>query len=456
MKNRYLSNNLAFIYLIVGTIICQVCDGQTFVTNALWTSPNRIPVLCVAPNGGLLAFVENRIIVTNYDGGYVNVTLRRSMDDGTNWTPMQTIASDGTNTFSCGAVVTDTNTGTMFFFAGWGLFGDGETAIDNKTSVGTRHMYLLSSTNSGTNWSAPVEITSSVKQTNWDWCDPGPATGIQLASGRLIVPWYYSIMTNYYPSVMYSDDDGTTWLSSVGATNNMAGYDECSVVALTNGNLMMITRNDTKITTFMGISISTNEGVAWSPITNSTVLSDSGCEASFIRYTAPPGYGKTRLIFANPDSPILYNRVLGTVRISYDEGQTWAVSKLYYPNMFGYSALAILPNHQWGLLSENGTSTYYDQISFMSDTLSNLTDGADELDPQTVRPPMLKFSIVSANLVLSWPTSSIPYSLQEAIGPVVTNWTSAAGVYSVSISNGQNQFSHPYTNHNEYFRLKSP
>ena len=446
--------NIAFISLIIGNIICQVRGGQPFVVSALWTTPNRIPILCVAPNGGLLAFAEQRAVAS--DAGYINATLRRSMDNGTNWTPLQVVGGDGINTFSCGAVMVDHTNGTIFFFVGRSLAGDTEAMIDAGTSADTKRIYLYRSTNSGTNWSGPTDISSSIKQAGWNFCDPGPAAGIQLANGRLVVPWYYGILTNYYPSVMYSDDHGATWASSVGATNNVAGYNECSVVALTNGNLMMIARNDTGIGSTMGVSISRDSGLTWSAMTNSATLNDSGCEATFIRYTAPPQYGKTRLLFANPNSAIPGNRANGTVRVSYDEGQTWSVSKTYFPNLYGYSSLVILPNGNWAMLAENGTSYYYDQISFLSDALSNLTSGADTLDPQTNPPPDLHISIKNTKLFISWPTSSINYVLQEAIGLGATNWSSAADSNSVSITNGQALVALPFTNSFQLFRLNHP
>jgi hypothetical protein len=418
--------------------------------------------MCVAPNGGLLAFAEDRIVISSADSGYINTTLRRSMDNGATWTAQQTIATDGTNTFSCGAVVVDSTTGKVFFFTGWSLFGDSETAITEGTSVNTKHMYVESSSNSGTNWTVPVDISASVKKTNWYFCDPGPAAGIQLPNGRLIVPFYYSLGTNVsspnaYPSVMYSDNHGTNWYSSNGATNNIGGYDECSVVALTNGNLMMITRNDTTNTGYMGISISTDSGLTWSPITNSATLADTGCEASFIRYTEPPAYGKTRLLFSNPAGTYYGDRVDGTVRVSYDEGNTWAVSKLYFPNDFGYSALAILPNGNWGILAENGTSTYCDQISFLSDTLSNLTDGADSLDPQTNSLLALNIKSLGTNILISWPSSASNATLQMKKGILSgSSWTNVTGIGPIVVTNGLNQLELAPTNNDSFFRLKNP
>jgi hypothetical protein len=145
-----------------------------------------------------------------------------------------------------------------------------------------------------------------------------------------------------------------------------------------------------------------------------------------------------------------------TVRVSYDEGNSWSVSKTYYPGLSNYSALTILPNGNWALLAENGTAWYYDQISFTSDTLSNLTSGADSFNPQTNPPPDLHISINNAKLFISWPTSSINYVLQETIGLGATNWLSAASSNSVSITNGQALVTLPFTNSFQLFRLNHP
>jgi sialidase-1 len=287
-----------------------------------------------------LAFIENRINIQNYDGGYVNVALRRSMDNGQTWTSQQTIATDGTNTFSNGAVVVDSSTSTIFFLAGWGLAGDGEDAVDSGTSVDTRHIYLLSSVDSGTNWTAPRDITASVKSPGWGWYDPGPPNGIQLHSGRLLIPAYHGIGYDYYPNAIFSDDHGTSW--HVGGTmTNSTGYNECSFVELTNGAIMMNARND-RGEFRRGVAISTDAGASWTAMTNDPTLIEPGCEGSIIRYTCPPRCYKSRLLFSNP--AYTSGRHFLTARLSYDEGRTWPISKLYFGVYAGYSSLAILPN----------------------------------------------------------------------------------------------------------------
>jgi len=436
----------------------MIQSGKCLVSGPanLWVQPDRIPVMCATSNGTLLAFAENRIVVTNDDGGYINCTLRRSADGGATWTSRQTIATDGNNTFSCGAAVVDATTGMIFFFSGWSLFGDSEATIDNGTAKDTKHMFVLSSPDNGASWTAPVDISTSIKRAGWRWCDPGPASGLQLASGRLIVPFYYSTAAGYYPSVMYSDDHGNTWQSSYGATNNVAGYNECSVVQQGNGTLLMIARNGTTNPGNIGIATSSDSGVTWTAMTNSATLSDSGCEACAIRYTMPSAYGKSRLLFSNPPNATPGARSNVCVRVSYDEGNTWTVSKQYFAGPSGYSALAILTNGNWAILAENGVSTYCDQISFISDTLSNLTSGGDTLNPPTNPPPTLNITSTASNILITWPVTDATVYLQQNTDLSRDTWINTTGSDAVQTTNGLNQLMLPPTNPSLFFRLVSP
>ncbi len=77
------------------------------------------------------------------------------------------------------------------------------------------------STDDGESWSAPVEITDTFEAFHsaypWKVLATGPDHGIQLKSGRLVVPVWLSTGTGgnaHRPSVtatIYSDDQGKTW-----------------------------------------------------------------------------------------------------------------------------------------------------------------------------------------------------------------------------------------------------
>ena len=98
--------------------------------------------------------------------------------------------------------------------------------------------------------------------------------------------------------------------------------------------------------------------------------------ASFIRFTDQRTYAKSRLLFSNPAST---KREKMTVRISYDEGKSWAVSKLLNAGPSAYSALAVLPDMTLGCLYERGDSSAYKKITFARFSLEWLTDGEDSI-----------------------------------------------------------------------------
>jgi AcrR family transcriptional regulator len=103
------------------------------------------------------------------------------------------------------------------------------------------------------------------------------------------------------------------------------------------------------------------------------------CQASIIRYTWPDDGGRSRILFSNPASETTRERM--TIRLSYDEGRTWPVSKLIHRHFSAYSSLVVLPDGMIGLLYEAAEEgERYQRIDFARISLEWLTDGADRLD----------------------------------------------------------------------------
>ena len=94
----------------------------------------------------------------------------------------------------------------------------------------------------GLTWSAPVEITASVKQPDWTWYATGPGVGIQTRSGRLVIPANHAEADSgvHRSHIFYSDDGGQHW--TLGASAD-PGTNESQVVELADGRLMLNMRN---------------------------------------------------------------------------------------------------------------------------------------------------------------------------------------------------------------------
>src|SRR5262249_36815758 len=99
-------------------------------------------------------------------------------------------------------------------------------------------------------------------------------------------------------------------------------------------------------------------------------LPEPVCMGSIIRLTERPA-DRNRILFANPDparaepstAPAHRGRLNLTVRVSYDETETWPVAKTLEAGISGYSGLAVGPDgtvycfYERGGLEGNSTRT---------------------------------------------------------------------------------------------------
>jgi sialidase-1 len=317
----------------------------------------RIPALLVTPKGTLLAFAEARKN-SRSDTGHIDLVVKRSTDNGRTWSALQVIASDPPNTIGNPCPVVDRETGVIWLPLTRNIGADSERTINAGKSKEPRTVLITSSNDDGLTWTKPLDISSTTRLPNWTWYATGPGVGIQLKSGRLLIPCDHRILGDerYRSHVIFSDDHGKSW-----KLGGVVGVDvnECQAVELADGSVMMNMRSYRKDKRCRAVSISKDGGETWSLITDDTALIEPICQASLIRF---PGDGtrKPRLLFSNPASQ--QKREKMTLRISHDEGQTWPVSKLIYEGSSAYSCLAMLPDATAACLYERDN---YGKITFV-------------------------------------------------------------------------------------------
>lgn len=327
----------------------------------------RIPALVVTKKGTLLAFCEGRKGSAS-DSGNIDLLLRRSFDSGRTWTPAQVVADFGDDTIGNPAPVVERKTGAILLLLTRNPGHVTEAQIVDGTAGGTRTVWLSRSTDDGATWSAPVEITTSVKRPGWTWYATGPGNGIQLSSGRLVVPCDHITLDEkvMHSHVIYSDDGGKSW-----SLGGVAGEktNESAVVELRDGTLLLNMRS------YHGrnrraVAHSRDGGLTWSDTSLVEELIEPVCQASLIRL-APGSKNDGRLLFSNPAD---VKRVRMTVKLSLDEGSTWPAARLVHEGPSGYSSLAVLRDKSIGLLYERGDTRYYERITFARFTLKWLTE----------------------------------------------------------------------------------
>ncbi len=101
------------------------------------------------------------------------------------------------------------------------------------------------------------------------------------------------------------------------------------------------------------LAFSSNAGETWSRVRVARELTDPVCQGSLIQYRLPGG--QRVLLFSNLNH--VKDRENLTVRVSADDGHTWAAGKTIDPGSAAYSDLVIQADGQVGILYEKDNYT---------------------------------------------------------------------------------------------------
>ncbi len=356
----------------------------------------RIPSLLVTQQGTVLAFCEGRK-TGRHDSGDIDLLVKRSLDGGRTWSDQTVVWDDGLNTCGNPCPVIDQNTGRIVLLMTWNTGDDTEREIIDQTAGDTRRVFVTWSDNDGRDWAPPEEITGDVKQSDWTWYATGPGVGIQLLTannrGRLVVPCDHieAGTKKRYSHVIYSDDFGKSW--EIGGRTPSAGFNECQVIELKDGRLLLNMRNYRR-KFLRAVSTSNDGGITWSAVSFDSTLVGPVCQASLVRC---PGCinGKAGVLFSNPADST--RRMNMTVRLSTTEGKTWPYRRLIEPGPSAYSCLAVLPSGDFGCLYECGPDSLYQKIRMARFNLSWLTDGRLVRRPLPDKRAFVRDAVAKAN-----------------------------------------------------------
>lgn len=349
----------------------------------------RIPALLTTASGTLIAMSDGRIGSCGDIPTPLDLVIKRSFDNGNTWGPLQVVTDYGTAQgdvddypaygltnvarVSAGdaALLLDRTNGRI-----WTLYDNGGV-VSGSRKIKLEMKY---SDDDGVTWSPRIDVEAAnpgIRPSGGEFL-AGPGNGIQLSegpyAGRLIFP-VYRYASPSASGVIYSDDHGATWQRG----ELITGGGEIQVAETAGGGLLASMRDNnfawSGVRTF---ARSTNGGATWGPAYTNTVIpptmADPQCQGNVFRLTTTNDSNASRLIHANAAHPS--SRVNMTLRVSYDEGQTWPVSNQVYAAGSAYSSVTRCANGDVGLLFEKDP---YGNLDFIRRSIAEVTGGADSL-----------------------------------------------------------------------------
>lgn len=320
----------------------------------------RIPALVTAPNGDLIAAIDERVpscgdLQWSED---INIVIRRSFNNGETWSEIETVVDYPLGqSASDPSLIVDQTTGVIFLFFNY---------MDVRNEKNVYYFKLTKSSDNGQTWSTPFDITSQISKPEWhtDFKFITSGRGIQTRSGKLV---HTLVNLKNGLHLFGSDDHGESWYL---IDNPIQPGDESKIVELADGSWMINSRVNGE--GFRYVHTSTDEGKTWQTKPDFSLI-DPGCNASIIRYSSvEEGADKNRLLFSNANSKDKRNNM--TIKISYDEGKTWTTGKTIYTGGSAYSSMTVLENGDIGLFFEKEN---YQHNVFVQLSLEWLTDGED-------------------------------------------------------------------------------
>lgn len=321
----------------------------------------RIPALITAPNGDLIAAIDERLpsCADLRGSDDINIVIRRSSNNGKTWGPIKTVMNFPLGqSASDPSLIVDDITKEIFLFYNF---------MNLTTEKDVYYLHVMKSSDNGKTWSKPEDITSQIAKPEWhkDFKFITSGRGIQTSKGTLL---HCMVNLNSGMHIFGSKDHGRTWFF---IDTPIKPADESKIIELADGSWMVNARENKAGVRY--VHTSSDEGKTWETKAAPELI-DSGCNASIIRYTAiKDGYKKNRLLFSNAKTK--KGRTNLTVRVSYDEGKTWTEGKTVYEGPSAYSSLSILKNGDIGVFFEKDE---YTKNEFARFSLKWLTDKKDK------------------------------------------------------------------------------
>ncbi|NXP07876.1 NEUR3 protein, partial [Thinocorus orbignyianus] len=345
----------------------------------------RIPALLyIPPTSTFLAFAEKRFTAKDEDAKYLVLRRGRLRDSSVEWGPVEelsTLVLPGRRTMNP-CPLYDATSNTIFLFCIC-VEQDKSERWQIWRGRSAARLCFSTSTDGGHVWALLRDVTEEAigpDLSRWATFAVGPGHGIQLASGRLVVPAYaYYVhlclcgviplpcFTRPHALVFYSDDGGRSWHKGALVAGRPTG--ECQVAEIAGGHAPLLYCNARAAGGCRAVMFSTDCGLRFQPSRRCKTLHElpQGCQGSVVSFPAVgDGNGETArwLLYSHPTDR-RHRRDLGIyLNPSPLDEEGWRVRSVLHKGPAGYSDLAVCPGGLFGCLFECGTKSACEEITF--------------------------------------------------------------------------------------------
>ncbi|NXN95322.1 NEUR3 protein, partial [Rhinopomastus cyanomelas] len=344
----------------------------------------RIPALLyVSHSATFLAFAERRSSARDEDAEHLVLRRGRRVGSSVQWGPVEELSAlvlPGRRTMSP-CPLYEASSGTVFLFCICVERGRTERR-QIWGGCSAARLCFAASGDDGRHWTPLRDITGEAIDADlprWATFAVGPGHGVQLDSGRLVVPAYVYYVhrrlcravplpcaTRQHSLVFYSDDSGRSWCKGALLGGQRTG--ECQVAEVgasgtPNPTVLYCSARAPRGCRAVALSRDGGQHFERSAPCRALPEPPHGCQGSVVSFAAPCGSG-TWLLYSHP-TDLHQRRDLGLyVNPSPLDGAGWRRPWVLRAGPAGYSDLATCPGGAFGCLLECGSTSPCEEITF--------------------------------------------------------------------------------------------
>ncbi|MFJ9809528.1 exo-alpha-sialidase [Streptomyces sp. NPDC101158] len=373
------------------------CESSVpYVSGAGGYAVYRVPAVVRTRAGTLLAFAEGRVHGAG-DSGAVDIVLRRSTDGGCSWGPLRVVTAGHGDTRGNPAPVVDPHSGDVVLMSTGNAGAVTESMVlrGRVDAARGRRVFVQRSADDGRGFSAPRDITSSVRRDGWRWYATGPGHAIALThgryAGRLVVPANHSAAPPpgsadtgreprwYGAHALLSDDGGHSWRVGYVDAEYEGAVDanESTAAELPDGVILFSARDQHGTAPGNRADSRSGDGGGtldrrYAPQPSLDAVPIVQGSLLTVEDVAPRPHGL--LLFSAPSVPTA--RASAALWTSTDGGHTFAPAVTLSRRPAAYSDLVRVDARTIGVLYETGARTPYETVVFRRVPLAALTPAA--------------------------------------------------------------------------------